>query len=147
MQLTPLEHWIMSKSDMKERGREALEEYQLHKVRETVHYAKKNSRFYSGQLKNIHEDELHSLEALQGIPFTFPYQIRQNPLGFLCVPQRDIKRIVTLKSSGTSGEEKRIYFTEEDLGLTIDFFIHGMSCLTDETDRVMVLLPATLTAV
>lgn len=141
MKPTPLENWIVDKSAIKQRNRKALEAYQLNKIRETVHYARNNSRFYGWQLKSAGDNELHSLEDLQNIPFTYPYQIKQKPLDFLCVPHREIKRIVTLKSSGTSGAEKRIYFTEEDLDLTIDFFKHGMSCLTDETDRVMVLLP------
>ncbi|WHH58652.1 DVU_1553 family AMP-dependent CoA ligase [Petroclostridium sp. X23] len=141
MKLTPLEHWIMNKSGIKERDRNALEAYQLNKIKEMIHYAKKNCLFYSGQLRDIDADEIQYLEDLQRIPFTIPNQIKENPLSFLCVPLRDIKRIVTLNSSGTSGEEKRIYFTEEDLGLTVDFFKHGMDCLADETDKVLVLLP------
>lgn len=141
MKVTPLEDWIMEKSKIKERKQNILEEYQLKKVRETLYYSKKNSRFYSEKLSGINEDKINSFDDFKNIPFTHPYHIRQNPLDFLCIPQREIKRIVTIKSSGTSGEEKRIYFSEQDLNLTIDFFKVGMSCLTDQSDRVMVLLP------
>lgn len=141
MKLTPLENWIMCKSGIHDRKRELLEKYQLSLAAETVRYAKNNSRFYRDHLKNVNADEIRSIADLQSIPFTYPQQISDNPLEFLCVSQSDIKRIVTLKSSGTSGAEKRIYFTGEDLDLTIDFFEYGMSCLVNSTDRVLVLLP------
>jgi len=139
--MTPLQDWIMCKANINVPDRKLLEGYQLNKVIETVQYAKKNSRFYKEALKDIHEDEFCSLEDLQRLPFTISNQISNNPFDFLCVPQSQIKRIVTLNSSGTSGKNKRIFFTEEDLEGTIDFFKWGMSCLTDENDRVLVLLP------
>ena len=43
--------------------------------------------------------------------------------------QDDVARIVTLRTSGSTGEAKRLFFTEEDLELTVDFFHHGMSTL------------------
>ncbi|AOT71467.1 DVU_1553 family AMP-dependent CoA ligase [Geosporobacter ferrireducens] len=141
MKLTPLESWIVDRTGIQERSRRALEAYQVKKVRETVEYAKKNSLFYRKQLKDIRTEDIRSLKDLQNLPFTFPQDIRQNPYGFLCVPQRAVKRIVTLNTSGTTGEGKRIFFTEKDLDDTIDFFRYGMSCLTDRGDRVLVLLP------
>ncbi len=139
MKRTPLEDWILRKTGTADRR--ALENYQLEKIRETVEYVKENSRFYRVYFKSIRPDAIRSFEDFQNLPFTAPGNIRQDSEGFLCVPQKEIKRIVTLRSSGTSGQEKRIFFTEEDLELTVDFFQHGMSCLTDRTDRVLVLLP------
>lgn len=141
MKLTPLENWIMRKTGINERNRDLLEEYQLNRIRETIAYAKNYSRFYREHLKNISPDEICSFFDFQNIPFTYPCQISSNPLDFLCVSLSEIKRIVTLKSSGTSGENKRIYLSEKDLNLTLDFFDYGMSCLVDQSDRVMVLLP------
>ena len=141
MKLTPLENWIIEKSCLGERSSEALEKYQLCRVRETLNYAKINSRYYGERLEGIDADEIRSLEDMRKIPFTFPSDIQKNPFAFLCVPQSEIKRIVTLNTTGTSGKEKRIFFTEEDLEQTIDFFVYGMSTLVDETDRVVVLLP------
>ena len=141
MTVTPLEEWIVCKSGIKEKKAKALEEYQWNKVKETLAYAKKNSKFYREKLSCMDGNRMHSLADFKNIPFTYPYHLRQNPLDFLCMPQREIKRIVTIKSSGTSGAEKRIYFSEQDLNLTVDFFKVGMSCLTDKSDRVMILLP------
>lgn len=141
MKVTPLEDWIIGKSGIPARQHKLLEEYQIDKIKETLYYAKKNSRFYREKLNNINIDKIDTFDDFENIPFTYPYNIRQNPLDFLCIPQREIKRIVTMKTSGTSGEEKRIFFSEHDLNLTIDFFKVGMGCLTDQSDRVMVLLP------
>ena len=141
MKPTPLENWIVLRTGIPKRKREPLEEYQLDRIRETVRYAAGRSRFYKEQFKEINADSIRSFQDFQNLPFTFPQQISSRPLEFLCVPQSEVKRIVTLKSSGTSGNEKRICFTEEDLALTVDFFQWGMSCLTDSTDRVLVLLP------
>jgi phenylacetate-coenzyme A ligase PaaK-like adenylate-forming protein len=49
--------------------------------------------------------------------------------------------VVTLDSSGTTGQPKRIYFTGDDQALTVDFFRVGMSTFTDPGDRVLILLP------
>ncbi|HEX3038908.1 MAG TPA: AMP-binding protein [Caproiciproducens sp.] len=139
MKRTPLEDWILGKTGTADRR--MLEQYQLEKIRETLEYVKENSRSYRVYFKSIRPDAIRSFEDFSKVPFTNPNDIRQDSEGFLCVPQREIKRIVTLRSSGTSGEEKRVFFTEEDLELTVDFFQHGMKCLTDRTDRVLVLLP------
>ena len=141
MELTPLENWIVRKSGIRESSRELLEEYQLGLIRETIEYAKRNSRFYGELLKNTDADKIKTLDDMRQLPFTFPKDIQDDPFKFLCVPQSKIKRIVTLNTTGTTGKEKRILFTEEDLEHTIDFFIYGMSCLTNDKDKVMVLLP------
>ena len=141
MKKTPLEDWIVDRSGIKERNRDHLEQYQLQRLAETLTYAKRNSRFYSEMLSGIRQSSLDSLQDFSNIPFTYPHQISQNPMDFLCVPQKEVSRIVTLNTSGTTGMGKRICFTEQDLDLTVDFFQFGMSCLTDESDRVMVLLP------
>ncbi|MCH5138734.1 phenylacetate--CoA ligase family protein [Clostridiaceae bacterium UIB06] len=141
MNLTPIEKWIMDKANIKKKDRGELEKYQLNKIQEILAYVKKYSKFYKEHLADNEEGNISSFEEFEKIPFTLPHHIRDNPLSFLCVPQKDIARVVTLRSSGTSGEEKRIFFTEKDLELTIDFFKHGMRCLVDKGDKVLVLLP------
>ena len=141
MRVTPLEGWIMQKTGMKEPGQKALENYQLDKLKETISYAKKNSPFYSKHLMDIKEDRIDSFDSFKNTPLTFPHHIGQNPFDFLCVPQKEIKRIITIKSSGTTGEEKRIFFTEADLELTVDFFKYGFRPMVTKKDRVLVLFP------
>lgn len=141
MKCTPIEKWILNKTNISKRDRVELEQYQLNKIKEAITYAKRYSKFYREYLKDVIESDITSFEDFEKIPFTLPSNIKNNPLDFLCVPQKDIARVVTLRSSGTSGEEKRIFFTEGDLKLTVDFFKHGMSCLVNSGDKVLVLLP------
>lgn len=143
MKITPLENWILRKIGRtgKPLTREALEAYQLLRLRETIAWARKSSPFYSARLEDFDKAGLSCLKDLERFPFTTAEDIRNDPLQFLCVSQSEIKRVVTLPTSGTTGDPKRIYFTEDDQELTIDFFCDGMSTLAGPGDRVLILLP------
>ncbi len=141
MKRTPLENWILERTGIRERSREALLEYQFQQLISTLRYAKDKSRYYKKKLEQLNIDSIRSVSDFKTIPFTYPEDIKRRSRDFLCVSEKEVKRIVTLNTSGTTGDEKRIYFTGEDLNETIDFFQYGMSCLTDKTDRVLVLLP------
>jgi Coenzyme F390 synthetase len=143
MRVTPLEDWIIKKSGIKSRNRHDLEKYQLSKLRETLAYVRQNSRFYKTRLLSVDEAGINTWDDFRNIPFTSSGDIKQNPLDFLCVPQKEIKRIITINSSGTTGDEKRIFFTEADLELTVDFFKFGFQPMVDSKDRVLVLFPGT----
>jgi phenylacetate-coenzyme A ligase PaaK-like adenylate-forming protein len=142
VRLTPLEPWIAGKIGAAGRAltREALAAYQLEKLRETLALVRARSQFYRRRLARAPE-RLDSLEDLAAYPFTTADDLRGGPLQLLCVSQGDIQRVVTLDTSGTSGDPKRLYFTLEDQELTIDFFRAGMSTLVDPGDRVLILLP------
>ncbi|MBV4432672.1 AMP-binding protein [Clostridium tyrobutyricum] len=141
MKCTTIEKLIMDKTEIQYKSRKRLKEYQLHKIKETIAYVKENSKFYREYLKDIKAEYINSFKDFKNVPFTNSKDIIQNPFRFLCVPQKNIKRVVTLKTSGTTGYEKRIYFTEKDLELTVDFFSYGMKSLVDEGDRILVMFP------
>lgn len=141
MKTTPLERWIIERTELKRPSQETLQAYQLGEIQKTLMYAKEKSRFYQHTLSGIDLHSINSLKDFESIPFTTPEDIKQSAHDFVCVPSSDIERIVTLNTSGTTGDEKRLFFTHEDLEATIDFFQYGMNCLVDENDKVMVLLP------
>lgn len=141
MDKSPLENWIVKKSGIVAGNQKALEHFWIKKIKETLTYAKKNSRFYGNHLSHVDADLIQDFNDFRKIPFTTSQNLKDNSYGFLCVPQKDISRIITINTSGTTGDEKRIFFTENDLQETVDFFIHGMNCLTSSKDRVLVLLP------
>jgi phenylacetate-coenzyme A ligase PaaK-like adenylate-forming protein len=109
-------------------------------LNETLALARNKSSFYKKHLAGMPE-KLNSLDDFKQFPFTTPEDVRENPLRFVCVSQDEIQRVVTLQSSGTTGEPKRIYFTADDQELTIDFLGVGMSVLTEPGERVLILLP------
>lgn len=141
MKKTPMEDWIIQRTGITGANQEELEAYQLNKLTETLSYAKQNSAFYERHLEGFDGEDLKSLADFKRLPFTHGEDIKESPFSFLCVSQTKVDRIVTLNTSGTSGKKKRIFFTDNDLQQTVDFFNHGMRSLTDNTDRVLVLLP------
>jgi phenylacetate-coenzyme A ligase PaaK-like adenylate-forming protein len=145
--ITPLEAWIREKAHIGRdlTGRffiEALEDYQLRRLNEIIDYARRNSPFYRRHLASLSASPLTALSDIARIPFTTPSDIAHDSFGFLAVRQNDVARIVTLRTSESTGEAKRLFFTEEDLELTVDFFHHGMSTLVRPGQRVVVLLPS-----
>jgi phenylacetate-coenzyme A ligase PaaK-like adenylate-forming protein len=142
---TPLESWISRKIGAVTQSRglteETLREYQLNKLKETISYARKKSPFYLRQLAGFSEDGPSDLRDLSQLPFTTADHIRADPWHFLAVSQDEIARIVTLQTSGTTGSPKRLFFTNSDLELTLDFFHHGMSTLVKPGQKVLILLP------
>ena len=109
----------------------------MRKLNETLALARSKSPFYR-QLLETMPQSIASLDELHNFPFTTSDDIRRHPLQFVCVSQDEIQRVVTLQSSGTTGEPKRLYFTRDDQELTIDFFHRGMSTFTGAGDRVMI---------
>jgi phenylacetate-coenzyme A ligase PaaK-like adenylate-forming protein len=141
---TPLEHHIARKigpNAGKVLSVDLLSSWQLDKVNETIDYAKSRSPFYRQLFSKIPARPLSDLKSLSELPFTYPEDIQKSPMQFLCVSQDRIARVVTLQTSGTTHTPKRLFFTEPDLELTIDFFHHGMSTMVEPGQTVMILLP------
>ncbi len=120
----------------------ALAAYQLQRLNETIAYARVNSPFYRDHLESLPAVPLPRLSDIARIPFTVPSDISSNPYRFLAVRQDDVARIVTLRTSGSTGEAKRLFFTEDDLELTVDFFHRGMATMVRPGQKVAILLPA-----
>ena len=138
-----LEPWIKHKINGDSSGvltRKLIEDYQLDKLQETLNWVTTKSRFYTRLYSGLN-CKISSLQDMLQLPYTTSKDLKENPLDFLCVSQNDINRIVTLQSSGTTGNPKRLFFTEADQELTIDFFHHGMLTLVKPGDRVLIMLP------
>ena len=145
--LTPLEPWIHSKIGLPpgtKLTRDALNNYQLERLRATVDHARNQSPFYRKHLEGIDGAGLDTLADIARLPFTTPADILADDLRFLCVSQGEIERVVTLRSSGTTNEAKRLHFTAQDLELTVDFFRHGMGAMVMPGERVLILMPGEL---
>lgn len=146
MTKTMYEKWmedkILKETGKKKLSQEVLNLYQLNEIKKTINTAK-NSKFYSKILKNIKSEDINNFEDLKKIPFTTSEDLRNNPKSFLCSPLDQISRIVTINTSGTTGESKRIFFTENDLKATIEFFRYGILNLVEPGQRVLILMPGT----
>jgi len=144
MEATPLENWIKGKIGSSATGsdlRAELDRHQLLKLRETVDYVRSHAPFYRRVFEGVRGSDLKSLEDISSLPFTTAEDIQENDLRFLCVSLDEISRVVTLNTSGTTAQAKRVHFTEDDLELTTDLFHHGMQALVRPGRKVLILMP------
>jgi SAM-dependent methyltransferase len=103
---------------------DGLAEYQRESRAAVERYARERSAFYrdySGEF--IDADTL----AYQGERM-------------LCVPLGEVERIRTIRSSGSTGDPKRVWFTEGDLERTVAFFAAGMRPLVREGERCVIMM-------
>jgi phenylacetate-CoA ligase len=145
MEKTPLETWILSRI-RSSRSCPALTpteitSYQFEKVKETVAFARDNSPFYRRLLKDFPGSCISRWEDFSKFPFTYPRDLEEKGEEFLCVSQSSIERVITLSVTGKTARPRRVFFTEKDLELTIDFFHYGMSGLVKPGQRVLILMP------
>lgn len=141
MRITALENWIIDRTRITQKTQEALLEYQFEKILKMLHYAKEKSKFYQKHFASTDLNQITSFESFNKLPFTTAEDIKRYMYDFSALSYAQIDRVVTLNTSGTTGDEKRIFFTQEDLEDTIDFFDYGMRCLLEKGDNVLVLLP------
>ena len=136
----PLDLWLArqcgARSSEELPGRLAIAQTAL--LRSTLRQAVRGA-FYAARLRECNLD-ITSVGDLERLPFTTAEDLR-NWGDFLCVSQGDVQRMVTLHTSGTTGQPKRLAFTDADLARTRDFFAVGMSQLVGAGQRLAVLLP------
>ena len=147
LRTTPLDRWIRSRIGLEAEAvftREVLRAHQLRRLCECLAYVSRCSPFYRQQLSRCAAASTVDFDGLALLPFTTTEDLVRDPLEFLCVSQADVARVVTIRSSGTTGQPKRVYFEPEDLERTIDFFHHGMSTLVQPGHRVLILMPGGL---
>lgn len=142
MKLTPLHDWIGNRigSSKGTFSRSEFDRFQLEKLNSVLQLVHEKSSFYQHRIADF-PLSIYALEDLAAFPFTTAEDLRSDPNRFACVSQEAIQRIVTLPTSGTTGQAKRVFFTLEDQELTVDFFKIGMSTLAQPGDRVLILLP------
>ncbi len=135
-----LDEWISEKTE-EPLDRAKLELYQIERVRAVAKRARHESPFYSERLSAMPEGFPASFDDFATVQPTTSDDLTRNPTSFMALPQDEIARIVTLRTSGTAGECKRLFFAEEDLAATIEIFRVGMATFVRQGGRALVLLP------
>lgn len=104
-------------------NRDYLEKYQLLKLKETLDYVCQQSSFYQKLFDKakIKPSDIQSLRDLDKIPFTKQSDLAESPYKFLCVSLGAVGRMYTLNTGGTTGNPKRIFFSEKDLEEITDY--------------------------
>lgn len=115
--------------------------FPLRALGETIARARQCSRFYRDHFRHLPQDPVADMAQFQALPCTFPRDLRESPQAFQAVSRDEIRRIVTLHTSGTTAPPKRLFFTAKDLGRTIDYFIRELSQLIFPGETGLILLP------
>ncbi len=122
-------------------SRSAIEQYQGERLRAVVEYCRAHSLFYQRKLAEAGVNTITGLADLPSLPLTSEAELRHHGSAMVCVGQDAVTRIITLRSSGTTGTPKRLFFTDADLEHTLEFFHQGMQSLVDPGQRVAIVLP------
>lgn len=121
-----------------------VEEYQLFKLRKMLLHVYKNGSFYRElfDTNGIKPADIRSLADLSRLPFTEPSDLAENPNRFLCVSHGDVARVTTFTTSGTTGPQKRVFYTDADLDRITDFMGTGIRTVANKGDVVHIMLPS-----
>ena len=101
--------------------RDQLEKHQLKGLQWTVAHTYEGSPYYRNRLDEarINPDDIRTLDDIRRLPFTQADDLREGyPFPLLSVPLSDVVRIHA--SSGTTGKQKVLCYTQKD----IDDWIH-----------------------
>ena len=115
--------------------RKALEDRQLELLNMQLRRAVRTSPFYKG-----YPERLDSLEQLRELPFTDERTLRSSFAG-LCLSSG--RELVRLRTSGTTGEPKRLAYSRYDCDRTRDYFAEGLTELICPGDIVLSGFPNT----
>lgn len=118
-------------------SRAELESWQLARLNEQIAWAAANCVFYRPLLGR----RLKSLSDLASLPFTSAAQIIERGEEMVCLPESSVQRVVSLRTSGTSGPWKRLRFSAADLEQTVAFFSVGMGYMCGAGDQVLICMP------
>ena len=115
--------------------RRELEKRQLELLNMQLKRAVRTSPFYRD-----YPDRLDSLEQLRELPLTDERTLRGSFAGLCLMPGRDLIR---LRTSGTTGEPKRMAYSQYDCDRTCAYFKAGLTELVFPGDRVFSAFPDT----
>lgn len=138
-----LHNWLMEATGISEQEltRTRLEAYQLEQLKKQIGFAKAKSAFYAELYTDHDPRALKSLADFGGWPLTFPENLKSHNEAFLCSSQSKVWRVITLQTSGTTGNPKRLFFSEQDLRRTARYFHYSLRELAKDCCNLLVLMP------
>lgn len=116
--------------------RSEILDYQFERWNELLSYVKGKSDYY-----HLYPDFIRNLKEVENIPFTTEETILHQPEKLQLLSLSKIKRIVSDTSTGTTHLPKRIFYTENDQALTVEFFAWGLSEIMHTDRSVCIMMP------
>ena len=136
MERVKMEDWICREEGLTQLTRTNLEALQLQKLNVLL-----KKLHQKEQLRNLIPESLDCLQQLHSLPFTTPDMLRKYPNQFLCCSQSQVSRVISQATSGTTGGAKRVFYTDNDLRHTVNFFASGISEMLHSGEKCMIAFP------
>jgi len=130
MTITPLDAWVHNITG------DDIQKYRLKQINATLRLAQK-SQYYRMSLP----ERIESMSQFESLPTIDAGTLTRAGAQLACAPHSEIARIVTLMTSGSTDTPKRVFFSEHDLELTVDYFANGLRELASRGDVMAILLP------
>ena len=127
---------IAAQENLDRVDRETIEARQLKKLNRLLTREKERGGFY----RELPE-RLFSLADLSSLPFTTEEDLAKNAAGLLLCSQSEITRVLSDATSGTTGEAKRVFYTEGDCERTVELFMAGLGELIFPGGVTMICFP------
>ena len=121
MERSRIDRLIMMQEHLDHVTRQSIEAVQLEKLNALLQKEKRRNGFY----RELPE-RLDSLDELCTLPFTTDENLAQNGPGLLLCSQREVQRVLSDATSGTTGAAKRVFYTEGDCERTVELFMAGL---------------------
>ena len=127
---------IMAQEGLDRVDRETIEARQLKKLNRLLERERERGGFY----RELPE-RLFSMADLPSLPFTTEEDLAQNAAGLLLCSQAEVTRVLSDATSGTTGEAKRVFYTEGDCERTVELFMAGLGELIFPGNVTMICFP------
>lgn len=136
MKKSRLDDMIMRLEGLGSLNRREIEALQLRKLNELLRKEQERGGFYSSL-----PGRLESLEQLSDLPFTTAEDLQMHSGRMLLCSQNEVQRVITDRTSGTTGSPKRLFYTKEDLEHTILLFMAGLGEFIYPGSKTMICMP------
>ena len=136
MSIPRIDALIMAQEGLDRVDRETIEAIELKKLNRLLSRERERGGFY----RELPE-RLFSLADLPSLPFTTEEDLARNAAGLLLCSQAEVSRVLSDATSGTTGEAKRVFYTEGDCERTVELFMAGLGELIFPGSVTMICFP------
>lgn len=136
MTITRLDALMREQEHMASTSRKEIEAMQLRKLNALLQREHDRQGFYRDLPAS-----LRSLDDLKALPFTTAEDLAEHGSSMLLLSQSAVERVITERTSGTTGAAKRLFYTAGDLERTVQLFTAGLGELIFPGSVTMICFP------
>ena len=136
MNMSRLDALVCEQEGVDRLDRETIEGIQLKKLNRLLERERLRGGFYRDAA-----ERLRTLDGLADLPFTTDEDLARYSGGLLLTSQSAVQRVISDATSGTTGESKRVFYTENDLENTVRLYMAGLGELIFPGGVTLIFFP------